>query len=132
MPLFTDICGAVDQFEQTIADEISTMVTHAQFLTAADNMNSGRTDMNLQLSGTLGTYVTGLLMNRLDMVEADMRRFAAMKGLKQNIEHIHEVLREHAKVTAAIIRGGLKCTNSGNHACEERYYKDTIYKQYGR
>ena len=128
MPLFSDICGAVDQFENTIANEISTMTTHAQFLTAANSMSSGKTDMNLQLSGTLGTHITGLLINRLTLVEADMRRFATMKGLAQNIKQIHEVLREHAKITAAIIRGATICANgSGKHACEQRFYRDTIY-----
>jgi len=133
MPLFTDICGAVDQFESTIANEIATMTTHAQFLTAADNMSSGKTDMNLQLSGTLGTHVTRLLIDRLTLVEADMRRFSTMKGLAQNINQVHEVLREHAKITAAIIRGGTRCANgSGTSAADQRFYKDTIFKEFGR
>ena len=128
MPLFSNICGAVEQFEKTIATEISNMTTHAQFLTAADNMSSGRTDLNLELSGTMGTNLTSILMNRLDMVETDLRRFAAMKGLKQNIKHIHKVLIEHAKITAAIIRAGAQCTDSGRNATDKRYYKDYIYK----
>lgn len=128
MPLFSDICGAVDQFENTIANEISTMLTHAQFLTAANSMSSGKTDMNLQLSGTLGTHITGLLIDRLTLVEADMRRFATMKGLAQNIEQVHEVLRQHARITAAIIRGATICANgSGKHSFEQRFYRDAIY-----
>ncbi|PCI28717.1 hypothetical protein COB55_03555 [Candidatus Wolfebacteria bacterium] len=132
MPLFTDICGAVDQFENTISAEIAAMTTHQHFLTAADSMSSGSTDMNLQLSGTLGTHVTGLLIDRLTLVEADMRRFSTMKGLAQNINKVHEVLKQHAKITAAIIRGSISCPNRPYSDSEQRFYRDTIFKKYSR